>query len=143
MRKIVFAALAALIATPAAASDKADIVKVLHTFLEAKPDVALKTCDTQTGIVDEFPPHAWNSCSDWFHDLEAFNTKNKITDDAVKLGEAEHVDVSGDHAYAVFPAEYDYKLAGKPMMEKGSVWTAALRKTKTGWLITGWAWTKR
>lgn len=142
MRKIILAFAVMLIASPAMASDSSDILKTLHTFMEAKPDVALTMCEPYAGVIDEFPPHAWQNCSDWFGDFGKFNAKNKITDEVIKLGTPKHIDVTGDRAYAVVPAEYDYKQDGKTMSEKGSVWTVALQKTKAGWRISGWSWSR-
>ena len=63
-------------------------------------------------------------------------------DGIVTLGEPRHVDVTGDRAYVVVPADYAYKMKGEPAQETGSTLTVALQKGAAGWRITGWAWTK-
>ena len=65
-----------------------------------------------------------------------------MTDGVVKLGKPRHVDVTGDRAYVIVPATYMYKVKGKPAKESGSMLTIALQKGASGWLMTGWAWTK-
>lgn len=67
--------------------------------------------------------------------------KEGITDGVVTLGRTKHVDISGDHAYAVVNATYTWKQNGKAPKE-AAIWTFSLVKTKDGWRITGWAWSK-
>ena len=52
------------------------------------------------------------------------------------------VDINGDRAYVVIPADYNFKQNGKPMVETGSVVTLTLRKLQRGWRVSGWAWAK-
>lgn len=68
--------------------------------------------------------------------------KNGITDGVVVIGTPTHVDINGDRAYVVGPANYSYKKAGAPVKEVGSIFTLSLQKAATGWRITGWAWAK-
>ncbi len=150
MEKIALALVVALMAGTAAASDKTDVVATVHQFIDGfnKGDVksALATCASPASIVDEFPPYAWqgaNACGDWAADFEANATKNGITDSVVTLQKPKHVDVAGDRAYVVVPANYDYKVKGKKTSQKGSVMAVALQKTPAGWRITGWSWATR
>src|SRR5439155_2405612 len=53
-----------------------------------------------------------------------------------------HIDVVGDRAYVVGPANYAYKEKGKSVKEVGSVFTIALQKSTSDWRIIGWAWAK-
>ncbi|HZR65247.1 MAG TPA: nuclear transport factor 2 family protein [Terriglobales bacterium] len=128
------------------ASDKDDIVATIHQFadnLDPKTiDKALATCDSQTSIIDEFPPHLWNSCADWVKAFGEYNDKNGVTDTVAKIGAPWSVDVEGDRAYAVSPATYTYKQQGKLNKELHAVFTAAFRKTENGWRITAWSWSK-
>ncbi|HLY37367.1 MAG TPA: hypothetical protein VKU61_04985 [Candidatus Binatia bacterium] len=149
MRALVVAFAVALFVTPAAASDQTDVMAVVHRFIDAldKGDIktACSTLATPSSIIDEFPPYGWQgatACADWATDFDTFNKKNGITDPAVTLGKARHIDVSGDRAYAVFPAAFSYKEKGKKGTESGSLFTAALQKSSAGWVITGWAWSK-
>jgi len=149
MRVIVAACVIALVVASAGASDQTDVMAVVKRFIDSlnKGDAktACSTCATPSSIVDEFPPYGWQgatACADWATDFGAHNKKNGITDPAVTLGKARHVDVSEDRAYAVIPATFSCKEKGKKLTESGSVFTAALQKSTAGWVITGWAWSK-
>ncbi|GAC1359191.1 MAG: hypothetical protein NVSMB31_19520 [Vulcanimicrobiaceae bacterium] len=147
----ILCALALVFATLGAASDQNTAVMVaIHQFIDGfdRGDAksALAACASPVSIVDEFPPHAWQgptACADWARDFDANSKKAGITDTFVTLGKPLHVDVSGNRAYAVVPAAYTYKLRGKGVAERNSVFTVALRKSGSVWLITGWAWSKR
>src|ERR1043165_5461149 len=72
------------------AADKDDIVATIRQFadnLDPKTiDKALATCDSTTSIIDEFPPHVWNSCADWAKGFGEYNEKNAITAAVAKIG---------------------------------------------------------
>ena len=150
MRTISLAVLVAALAVgPSFAADKDDVMAVVKQFVDGfnKGDVksALATCSEQTSIVDEIPPHEWHgpgACANWAKDFDADAKKNGVTDGKVTIGKPRHVDVTGDRAYVVVPASYAYKLKGKPMKEAGATLTIALQKGASGWLMTGWTWTK-
>jgi len=76
------------------------------------------------------------------NDYDSDAKKRGISDGAVTLGKVRHVDVSDDLAYVVVAADYAYKMNGKPVKETGSILTLVLRKSATGWRITGWSWSK-
>ena len=131
----------------ASASDQTDVMATVRQFIDGfnKGDVksALAACASPASIVDEFPPYAWQgatACADWANDFEANARKNGITDSVVTLQKPKHVDVTGDRAYVVVPANYDYKVKGKKTSQKGSIMALALQKTPEGWRITGWSW---
>jgi len=133
--------------TPSA--DQKAVVAVVQQFTDAfnKGDTkaAAATCAEQTSIIDEFPPHEWHGaggCAKWMADFDADAKKNGITEGNVKLVTPKHVDVNGDRAYIVVPADYTYKQKGKPVKETGSLLTVALQKGAAGWRITGWSWSK-
>src|SRR5262245_61096011 len=150
MYKILIAlALIVLAARPSIADEKTDAMMPVHQFIDGfnKGDVktALAACADETFIIDEFPPHEWfgaGGCSKWANDFDADTKQNGITDTIVTLGKPRHVDVTGDRAYIVVPADYSYKMKGKPMKEIGSTLTCALQKTEAGWRITAWTWAK-
>ena len=135
---------------PASAAEKTDVMKVVRQFVDAfnKGDTktASAACSDQASIIDEFPPHEWHgegACMKWMGAYDEDAKKNGITDPVVTLGRATHVDVNGDRAYVVVPANYIYKQKGKTLREIGSRLTIALAKEGGSWRITGWAWTKR
>lgn len=123
----------------------ASIHQFVDGFNKGDTKMAAAACADETSILDEFPPHEWHgagACAKWLDDFDADAKKNGITDGVVKLGKPSHVDVSSDYAYVVVPANYTFKQKGKPVREIGSIITLSLRKSPTGWLITGWAWAK-
>jgi ketosteroid isomerase-like protein len=148
MRKLSFAlAIAMSMATPAIASEKTDAMVPIHQFVDGlnkgEAKSALAACADDAAIIDEFPPHEWHgpgACAKWADDFVANAKKDGIADSVVTLRKPLHVDVSGDRAYAVVPADYAYKQNGKPMKETRAVMTFALHKSATGWRITGWSW---
>jgi len=140
---------AAFAAGPAFAAEKDDVMASVKQFVDGfnngNVKSALAACAEQTSIVDELPPHEWHgpgACAVWAKDFDADAKKNGVTDGKVTLGKPRHVDIAGDRAYVVVPTTYAYKLNGKPMKETGSMLTIALQKGASGWLMTGWAWTK-
>ena len=148
MHRLVIAAIIGILAAgPALADDKADVMVPVHQFVDGfnKGDAksALAACAEQTSIVDEFPPHEWHgagACAQWAADYETNAKKDGITDGVVTLGKARHVDVTGDRAYVVTPANYTFKKNGKAMKETNAAFTFALQKGTTGWRIVGWSW---
>lgn len=150
MHKILVAlALTFLAAGPAAASDQTDVMVPVHQFIDGfnKGDTkaALATCADEASIIDEFAPFEWHgagACSKWVNDFDADAKKNEITDGVVTLGKPRHIDVAGDRAYVVAPADYSFKMKGKPVKETSATMTLTLQKGATGWRITGWAWSK-
>jgi hypothetical protein len=142
-------ALAASAAGAAFASQQSDVMATVHQFIDGfnKGDTknALAACASPASIIDEFPPHEWQgatACADWASAYATEAKKDGITDGIVALGKPWRVDVTGSRAYVVVPANYTYKLHGKPLTESGSTFTVALRKLPEGWRITGWAWSR-
>ncbi len=152
MRSMIVTLAIALVVGPAAASDKsekADVMATVNQFINGinKGDTksALAACAAPASIIDEFPPYGWQgatACADWANDFDADNKKNGVTDSFATLSKPRHVDITGDRAYVVVPATYTYKQKGKRVTESGSTLTVALQKSATGWVITGWAWSK-
>ena len=149
MRRAILVLAVLAVSGPAAASESTDVMAVVAQFLDGfnKGDTkaAVATCAPQTAIIDEFAPFIWQgstACADWASDFDAYATKNGMTEPVVVTGKPRHVDVEGDRAYVVVPADFKFKVKGKPTAEKGSIFTVALQKLPAGWRITGWAWAK-
>jgi ketosteroid isomerase-like protein len=150
MREIIIAiAIAIAATTPAFASEADNVMATVNQFVDGfnKGDLksAAAACADQMAIIDEFSPHLWQGAgafSKWVGDFDADAKKNDITDGFVTLGKPRHVDVTGDRAYVVAPANYAYKQKGKVMMETSSIITIVLQKGTAGWRITAWAWAK-
>ena len=123
----------------------ATVNQFVDGFNKGDTKMALAACADQTSIIDDFPPHEWHgtgACAKWMSDFDADAKKNGDTDGMVKLLNPTHVDITGDHAYLVIPANFTFKQNGKPVTELGSIITLALQKNPAGWEITGWAWAK-
>ena len=134
-------------AGPAVATEQTEVMAPVHQFVDGfnKGDVnsALATCAEQTSIIYEFPPHEWHgagACAKWAGDYDANAKKEGITDGVVTLGKPRHVDVTGDRAYVVVPANYAFKQKGKAKKETNAAMALSLQKTAAGWRITGWSW---
>jgi len=133
---------------PSAAEETAVLTPV-HQFVEGfnagDTARALAACTSAMSIIDEFPPFEWHgagAATNWVADYKLDAGKQGITDGVVTLGKPRHVDIAGDRAYVVAPADYDFKQRGEPVKESGSLFTFALQKDATGWLISGWAWSR-
>jgi len=142
----VFAAPAITMA-PAAASDKTDVLAVVHQYMDGynKGDVKAEvaTCASPASIIDDFPPHHWQgatACADWAKAYTGYGKANGIAGGHVALAAPSHVTVDGNSAYAIFPANYTFTQKGKPQSVPHSVWTVALAKQVAGWRIVGWTW---
>jgi hypothetical protein len=151
MRKMMMTTIAVAIATVATviAAEQTDVMATVNQLVTAfntgdsKGLVAL--CTGEMCIIDEFPPHEWHgsgTCAKWLADYGADAKKNGITDGAVSIGQPRHVDITGDRAYVVVPANYTYQENGKPKNETNATWTFTLQKVEAGWRVTGWAWAK-
>ena len=134
-------------AARAAASDQTAVMSVVRQYIDGFNKANLKemasTCEPSAALIDDFAPHIWtgaNACANWFKDFTAWAKSNHYTENTVILSKPWQLMVDGDYAYVVVPAKYTWLQNGKPGQLLGSVYTLALQKTKTGWLITGWTW---
>jgi len=148
IRTLIFAA-ALLVAAPAAASDATDIAAAVNASNDAlnKNDVAGAAgyYAPEASIIDEFSPHLWTgpkAFAQWGADFGVYAAGQKMTDPWVTLSTPTFVHVNGDRAYIVFPADFAFKLAGKPTHEPGFQ-TFAMQKIAAKWKIAGWTWTMR
>ena len=129
------------------AAERDDVIAAVHRYLDNldKLETASAMCDEYVSILDEFPPHEWHgptACADWWKAYNAYNEKSGITDGDAPLGTPWTVDVTGDRAYFVAPMTYTFKQHGKPVKETAS-FAVSLKRTPTGWRITGWAFSKQ
>jgi hypothetical protein len=134
----------AISAESAFAAEKDEVVAAVHQYL-ATMDKPETMCDSHVSILDEFPPHEWHgptACAEWWKAYNAFNEKSGITDTHGDLGTPWTVEVTGDRAYFVAPMTYTCKQHGKPVKETAS-FAVSLKRTQTGWRITGWAFSKQ
>ncbi|HTT03355.1 MAG TPA: nuclear transport factor 2 family protein [Steroidobacteraceae bacterium] len=139
--------IAAVAAGPVAASDKSDVMAVIHQWVDgfnkADTKAMIATCADQVAIIDDIPPNEWHgagACSTWVSAFEDWSAKNAITEGNVAPGKTRHISVEGKHAYVVIPMTFSYKDHGKAMKETGAVATMSLAKGDSGWRISGWSW---
>ena len=145
----VLAALALMTFAKGNAEQKSAVLTHARQFVNAvntrDMKAAIAACSPDVSIVDSVPPYEWHGAGSmirWLVDYAVDAKKNGITDGKVTLGKTRSIGVNGDHAYAVFSANYTFKRKGKPVGEPGSMISLALKKVKEGWRITAWTWSK-
>ncbi len=145
MRAVILGAAIAMAASPALAAGNGEITAVVKQYghgVAAGDAKSSALCTSPAVVIDDFAPHVWqgpNACADWQAGLNAMIKKAGMTDAKVSIGPAKHLQVTGDVAYAVYPAVFSFKMKGKPQKEPG-VWAFALKKSAAGWRISGWSW---
>lgn len=139
MRKILISfALGMAAIAPALASDKTDVMAVVHKWGTTESD----TCADEVAIVDSVPPYEWHgsgACSKWKDAYDAFSKQAGATDGHSVVGKARHIEITADHAYVVAPVTYLFKQGGKDVQEQATG-TFVLEKSASGWHITGWTY---
>jgi ketosteroid isomerase-like protein len=135
-----------LSSTPVIASDKTDVVAVVHKWVDSfnKGDStsALATCAEESAIIDDVSPYEWQgpgACKAWYNDLNAWFKQNDGVFDHTTVDKVRNVKVTGDHAFVVVSATFAFKVKDALQSEKG-IWTFGMKKGTQGWRITGWAW---
>jgi ketosteroid isomerase-like protein len=128
------------------ASDKADVLATVHTWVESfnKADAqsAAAMCTDEAAIVDDFPPHQWHgsgACAKWFGDVQAYLKTNGMSAASVSIAKPKYVTVTGDAAYVVATAKFNFTQKAKVTIEPAVV-VMSFKKTGDGWRITGWGW---
>ena len=94
-------------------------------------------------IIDEFTPHFWagpKAPQNWAAAYEKNAAAEGVSDGHVGYGKPTVVNVEGDAAYVTLPATYTYKSHGAATSEEANM-VFAMKHTKEGWKIRGWAWT--
>lgn len=134
---------APLAAAPPDPAVMATVQQFINGFNRGDTKAMLATCATEASVIDDFPPHEWQgaaACADWYAAYTANNEKEGIKNGVVTLGKPWYQSVSGTRAYIVLPATFAFKQHGKSVTDGNAVFTLALRRSTTGWRITGWAW---
>jgi ketosteroid isomerase-like protein len=145
MRRLLAAlASTSFLVTSAAASDRADVISVLHRWIEALDAGDMKTfvglCSEHTVILDDMPPYQWQgegACANWWSDA---SKDTEITDISVKVGKPLQIHIADAHAYIVTRDSVTYRMGGKSMKQTGAIHTFVLQKGNSGWRISGEAW---
>ena len=147
MQKILVSLVVALLACgTASASDKTDVMAVVHKWVETfnggDTKIMASMCADDAIVLDDFAPHVWqgsSACASWNKDYDAFSKSSAISEPKVVIGKAKHLDIDASYAYLVAPTTYTYNKDGKSVTEAGMV-TMTLHKSASGWKISGWAW---
>jgi ketosteroid isomerase-like protein len=144
--RVVVFVLALLSSGPLIASDKEDVLAVVHKWVDSfnKGDSAsaLALCADESTIIDDVSPYAWHgagACKAWYKDLNAFLKKNNAVFDHTTVDKVLNFESTGDRAYTVVLASFTTKVKDAPQSEQG-IWTFAMKKGGQGWRITGWTW---
>lgn len=129
--------------TPEEQAVMAPVHQYVEAFNAGDTAKALALCTDPMSIIDEFPPYDWHGAgagAKWLSDYDADAKRKGITDGVVTLHPPNHIEITGDRAYVVAPANYEYKVHGKPTKQTGSMFTFALLKGASGWRVTAWSW---
>ena len=121
------------------------VVQYVDAFNNGDSAGMTATCADPMQILDGMSPHVWQgptAASDWWRDVVAEGEHLGASGYNISMGEPQHVDVNGDYAYVVVPATMTFDLRGQQIVQRGSVYTVALRKVGADWLLTAWAWAK-
>jgi len=145
MLKPTLALAALLMATPACASERTEVMAPIHAFIDGMNKNDMKTAaaayTASPVIFDEFAPYHWSgptAFADWGTDFGKDAAAHAVTGPKLVIGKARRIRIEGDRAYVVVPADYSFKAKGKTVMEHAQM-TYTLDKTSTGWKIAGWA----
>ncbi|MGA2760756.1 MAG: hypothetical protein ABSF08_10605 [Candidatus Cybelea sp.] len=148
---VTLTAVIALLSVPAlsSASDTSGVTAAIDhavaAFNKGDMNAWVAACDSPASIIDDFAPYKWQgsrACADWASAYAVSSKKNGITDGVVTLGTPWHVLIDGEHAYAVYPATFTYKQRGKPKKDNAT-FALTMTNTRSGWLISEWAWSDR
>ena len=144
MKRVMIAlAISVCTAGVALASDRGEIMTLLNQWNDPDEAKQVATCADDASVMDDIPPYEWHgagACASWAKDYDAFVQKNGMTEVSGTIGKPRQILVTGDRAYAIVPATFSFMKDGKQVKTTATA-TFALRKTASGWRITGWTWT--
>ncbi|MFE5287528.1 nuclear transport factor 2 family protein [Nocardia sp. NPDC056611] len=130
-------------------TDSNDPMETVRRYVDAfnngDEKAMVAACADPMQILDGMSPHVWQgptAAADWWRDALAEGEHLGVSDYRIELGEPHHVDIADPTAYVVVPVTFGYNVRGEPVLQTGAVFTLALRKVDTDWLLTAWAWAK-
>jgi ketosteroid isomerase-like protein len=141
------AALLTPICVAAQTAANATPMATINTFVNAfnKGDMntvhAVHSAEGVT-IIDEDAPYLWQgktAVDQWLAVLDAVGKAKGQSENAVAIRKPQVLNITGNRAYAVVPAEYTWKENGTPMHESATI-SAVLHRTAAGWKIDAWTW---
>jgi ketosteroid isomerase-like protein len=127
------------------ADPMATVRQYIDAFNRGDPEAMRMAFAVPGSILDGMAPHVWHgptAALDWYGDVLAEGEHAGASGYAVALGEARHVNVTGDRAYVVVPASMTFGVHGTLVTQSGATFTVALRRQPEGWRIAAWAWAK-
>ncbi len=130
---------------PGSRDPMAAVRQYVDAFNSGDSKAMAATCDDPMQILDGMSPHVWQgptASDEWWRDVLAEGEHVGASDYRIALGEPRHVDVTDNYAYVVVPATMTFNVRGTQVTQTGAVYTVALRKVGTEWLLTAWAWAK-
>jgi len=147
MHKIFLAlAMAVLASGPVAASEKTDVMAVMHQWVDGFNNGDMKswvaTCADQTSIIDDIPPHEWHGaggCSKWWDDFNAFTKANEITNGKVPSASPGTSISQRTAPISLSPPIYLRHEREADEAERFNR-DGCHAKSCIGWRMTGWAW---
>jgi len=140
---------------PALASERSDKIEIVARIREAVDACNRHDVTALTGylmplpiVMDQVPPYQFQGQFQGTHafpgwetsydaDSRADSRKNAITEPEITLLRVKDIEITGTHAYVVWPAAYGFKQAGK-RSEHYSTITVALEKSGRDWRIATW-----
>ena len=127
-------------------ADRNTLMKPVHQFLDGMNKNDLKGAAgafaPSASMVDEFAPFSWsgaNVLQAWGGDYGRYAQAHKDTAPAMAMKGTPRIETGGDRAYAVVPAVFTFKRAGKAMHEDGTM-TFVLVKGGADWKIGSFTW---
>lgn len=137
------AALLVLWPLAAAADDAADITGLAARYVADLSPSTSELCTADAMIFDGVAPYRWkgpDACENWRKDTLANLAKRGVTGAHLVLGAPNLLEVTGDDAYASFPAAMAFQADGKTVSMPGSTLTLTVHKVGSTWKITGWSY---
>jgi len=138
-------------AAPAAASDRSDVVALIHAYNDAgnkgNRSGYAAFCTPDAIVVDHIAPYIFRgptACADEYDAVVAWGAREKINVIAAfqKVRNPVFFEVDGDTAYAVFPVEDWFRQNGRPQLERLYL-TTVLRREAHSWRIAAMTYSSR
>src|SRR5437762_8181432 len=115
MHKTTLALAALLMAAPASASERSEVMAPIHAFIGGMDKNDMKAAaaayTASPFILDEFAPFRWSgrtAFADWGADFGKDAAAHGVTKPHLVIGKAKRIRIEGDHAYVVVPADYSF-----------------------------------
>lgn len=149
---LILTAILALMAVPAiavAAANSDAVMQPIHQFIDgmnANDNTKAAAAFTATAtLIDEFPPYYWHSATayaDWGSSFAAEAAKQSVTEPHITMATPSHVQMEGQAAYVVIPADFKFKVKGAAQSEAG-LFTFTVKRHNGVWKINSMTWSTK